>query len=65
MVTQELVNAATQERMREAARLQLEKRVRAAKGQVTSPRRAPSRPRIRRLSLPSFVACVFRSAPTS
>lgn len=65
MVTQELVKAVMQERMREAAQLQLERRARTRHGEAASPRRALSLPRIRRLSIPSFVACAFRSAPTS
>ena len=65
MVTQELMKAVMQERMLEVARLQLEHRARARHGEAASPRRAPSLPRIRRLSIPSFVACAFRSGPTS
>jgi len=65
MVTQELTEVVTREWMREATRLQLERQARAPDGQSASPRRATSALRIWRLSLPSFLACLFRSTPTS
>lgn len=65
MVTQEMMKAATQEWVREAARLQLQQQARARQGQDASPRRTRSGRRIRRLSLPSFLTCAFRSATTS
>ena len=65
MVTQELVKAVTEQWMREAARLQLEQQARTVGAGGASPRRVRSRLRIRRPSLPPFVGCLFRSAPTS
>jgi hypothetical protein len=63
MVTQELMKAFMRERMLEAARLQLEDQARAADGQSARPRLPRSALRIGRLSLPTFVSRVFRSAP--
>lgn len=61
MITQELMQAAMQDRMMEAARLQVEREARALPEDRSSVRRA----RVgegRRLRLPSFVAHVLRSA---
>lgn len=65
MVPQELMNVTMQDHMREAARMRLERRA-LARQEPKAPRtRAPARLPVRWLPLPSFLACVFRSAPTS
>ena len=64
MLTHELLQAAMQERMREAAELRRQREAEALCGQDASPRGGLSRPRLRlwRLPLPSFVARSFRTA---
>ena len=62
MYTQELVQAMIEDRAREAAELQRQRRALDALGRSASPRREPSRRIVRRLPIPSFVARVFRTA---
>ena len=64
MLTQELFDAVTQERMREAAELQRRHKAEALQGQGAPPRGGLSLPgiRLRRLPLASFVARAFRTA---
>jgi hypothetical protein len=62
MFTQEMMQAAAQDRLREAARLQRESEALQVAKQRT--RRAPVRSRIR-LPLPAFVTQRFRTASVS
>ncbi len=65
MVPQELMNVTMQDHMREAARMRLERRALASQEQGAPRTHASVRFPVRWLPLPSFLACVFRSAPTS
>lgn len=65
MVTQEMLQAAMQERMQDIARLQVEQQARAQQAEGPSARPGRSGLGIGRLPLPSFVMRAFRTAPAS